>query len=774
MKGMQDAGIMACAKHFPGHGDVAVDSHLDLPVINKTKQQLDSTELMPFRELINAGIQSMMIAHLSVPVLDTGSHRATSISKNSVTGLLRDELRFTGLTFTDALEMKGVAKYFPGGVVSVEALIAGNDMLCLPENLDSTIQAVKAAIGENRLSWDDIYSKVKKVLLAKYNLGLSKLKPIDTNNLLVDLNAKTYAINQKIAKQSITVLKLAQGKDDLKLLIKPGKKIAYVGIGSAALNNFGKRMAEDFNADTFLFSWKDGDTKADSIFEIIDNTKYDAVVIGINEFSNRLTDNYKITPASISLWRRLNKPNSISFVFGNVLALANYCNANALVACYQDDNITQRTAADLLQGKISATGKLPVKVCNYLTGYGIEITATKNGAGQIRKQKLQSIDSIINDAIAQKAFPGAVVLAAKDGEIIYHKAFGHTTYESNYAESISHIFDLASVTKVSATTISVMKLYEQGKLSLHKKIGDYLPWVKGSDKENLSIEDILLHQAGLFPFIPFYKETIDTVTGIPLPGIYTDKPKPGYTVRVAENMYMRNDWQDTMINRILKSPLTRHGHYVYSDNDFIFLGKIVEEISGMTLDQYVQKNFYSKMSMATTGFKPRERFAVNRIVPTETEKHFRQQTTQGDVHDEGASMFGGVAGHAGLFSDAYDLAMLYQMLLDGGVFNKQRFLKIETIKKFTDYGAKNSRRGLGFDKPEKDNEIRKDPYPSVLASPQTFGHTGFTGTCVWVDPMYNLVYIFLSNRVTPTRNNSLITQLQVRGKILDALIEVVK
>ena len=774
MKGMQDAGIMACAKHFPGHGDVDVDSHLDLPIINKTKQQLDSTELMPFREIINAGVGSVMVAHLSVPVLDSAEHRATSISKNAVTGLLRDELGFKGLTFTDALEMKGVAKYFPGGVISVEALVAGNDMLCLPEDVGQTITAVKNAIDENKLTWDDINSKVKKVLLAKYNLGLGNLKPIDTNNLLEELNAKTDDIRIKIAKQSITVLKQAAGKTNTILPIPPGKKVAYVAIGNPVLNEFGKRVMIDYRADGFIFSWKDGDDRAESIFEDVEKGKYDVVIININDFSNKPTDNYQITPASVALWRKLNKANSISFVFGNVLASANYCNANTLVACYQDDDITQIAAADFLQGKTGATGKLPVRVCNFPTGYGIEIAAPQIGNGQIKKQQLASIDSIVNDAIARKAFPGAVVLAAKDGEIIYHKAFGHTTYDSNKADNINDIFDLASVTKISATTVSIMKLYEQGKISLKKKLGDYLPWVKGTDKAGLFIDDILLHEVGLTPTIFFYKETVDSATGIPNPAIYSKQPKDGFTVRVAENLYLRNDWQDTMLKRIVKSPPPRVGRYSYSDNDFIFLGKIVEQISGMTLDKYVQKNFYSRMSMATTGFKPRDKFPVSRIIPTETEKHFRQQTMQGDVHDEGASMFGGVAGHAGLFSDAYDLATLYQMILNGGELNGERFLKPETIKLFTAYHSKDSRRAYGFDKPEKDNAIRKDPYPSVLASPQTFGHTGFTGTCVWVDPKYNLVYIFLSNRVNPTRNNSLITQLQVRGKIQDVLIEAIK
>jgi beta-N-acetylhexosaminidase len=331
------------------------------------------------------------------------------------------------------------------------------------------------------------------------------------------------------------------------------------------------------------------------------------------------------------------------------------------------------------------------------------------------------------------------------------------------------IFDLASVTKISATLISIMKLYDEGRIGLKNTLGDYLPWVRGTDKAHLEIDDILMHQAGLVPFIAFYKETIDPVSGIPNPAIYSDHSKPGFSVRVAENLYIRNDWEDTLRNRILKSPLGPRNKYVYSDNDFIFLGKIVEQLSGMPLDQYVQKNFYRPMGMWTTGFKPRERFPLNRIVPTESEKYFRRQTTQGDVHDEGASLFGGVAGHAGLFSNAYDLSMLYQMLLNGGELNGERYIRKETIDLFSEYHSKVSRRGYGFDKPEKDNQMRKDPYPSLLASPFTYGHTGFTGTCVWVDPKYDLVYIFLSNRVNPTRDNSKLSTLGVRGKIQDAI-----
>jgi beta-N-acetylhexosaminidase len=774
MKGMQDAGIMACAKHFPGHGDVDVDSHYDLPVINKTRKQLDSMELVPFRAVFDAGIGSVMIAHLSIPSIDNTPNRATSISKKSVTDLLRTDMGYEGLTFTDALEMKGVTKYFPGGRISVESLIAGNDMLCLPESVETSIEAIKKAIADKKLSWDDMNAKVKKVLLSKFNLGLNQTQFVDTKNLVEELNAKTDAIRYEVAKNGITVLaqagNTASRTDYAQIPVIGKKKVAYIGIGSTELNAFGKRMQEDLGAEVFLFSYKDGKKKADEILQDVKKDgKYDAIIVGVHNYSLKPMDNFNISPAAISLYKELNFIKTITLTFGNVLATKNFCDAWTLVACYQDDAITQQAAADLVEGKIVSMGKLPVSVCHFKFGDGVVHGGIKPVRAYIPKEKLEVVDSIVKDALAQKAFPGCVILAAYKGEIVYHKAFGNYEYGQSPAMSPESIFDLASVTKVSATTVSVMKLYEEGKLELNKTIGDYLPWTKGTNKAGLTIKDILLHQAGLTPFITFYKETIDASTSTPNPAIYSAASKPGFGVRVAENLYLRNDWQDTMFNRILKSPLGPKNKYVYSDNDFIFLGKIVEAISGLTLDQYTQKSFYNKMGMYSTGFKPRNRFQMECLVPTETDNYFRQQTTRGDVHDEGASMFGGVAGHAGLFSNAYDLSLLYQMLLNGGELNGERYLKPETIQLFTAYNSKVSRRGLGFDKPEKDNKIRREPYPSSLASPQTFGHTGFTGTCVWVDPATDLVYIFLSNRVYPTRNNNKLGQMLIRGKIQDAL-----
>jgi len=362
-----------------------------------------------------------------------------------------------------------------------------------------------------------------------------------------------------------------------------------------------------------------------------------------------------------------------------------------------------------------------------------------------------------------------VVLVAKDGKIVYHKAYGSYTYDKAEAVNTESIFDMASVTKVCATTISVMRLYDEGKLDLKKKLGDYLPWVIGSNKENLTIENILLHQAGLVAYIPFYKETIDSA-GVPKPQFYNTLKNDSFSIRVANNLYMRTDWRDTLYKRILESPLGRTGKYVYSDNDFIFLGKIVEAISRQPLNEYVESAFYRPMGLTTAGFKPLEQYPLQRIIPTEQEKQFRLQLLRGDVHDPGASMFGGVAGHAGLFSNAYDLAMIMQMLLNGGTINGKRYLQEETINLFTAYHSNSSRRGYGFDKPEKDNRTRPDPYPNLSASPQTFGHTGYTGTCVWADPKYDMLFIFLSNRVNPLGGeNTKLLRMNVRTNIQEAV-----
>jgi len=777
MKGMQDNGVMACAKHFPGHGDVSVDSHYDLPIINKSMAQLDSLELYPFRQIFNAGIGSVMIAHLSIPAIDNTPNKPTSISKNNVTGLMRDQLGYQGLTFTDALEMQGVKKYYPDGAASVESLVAGNDMLCLPGDVPLAIAKIKDAIATKKLSWADIELHCKKVLLAKYQYGLTQFTPVNTDNLTNDLNSKVPAMRRLIAENALTVLRKTDNVFfPMTAPAKPiANDVAYVSIGNSADNAFATRVRAEYGATVFYFPYNQD---AATVATLVDSVKqFKKVIIGIHNYARAPLNNFGISKAAVDLATQLQQQtNSISFIFGNCYAVKNWCAAKNIIACYEDDDIIQNTAIDLLQGKIPAKGRLPVTVCDeFKFGYGITtagffLPRANPDEVSLDPVKINAVDSIVNDGIEKGAYPGGVVLVVKDGKIAYHKSYGYTTYDKTAPVQLESIFDMASCTKICATTISIMKLYDEGKIDLEKPLGDYLPWVKGTNKEHLLIKNILLHQAGLVAYIPFYRETIDS-SGKPLPKYYSTKQTDSFKIRVAENLFMRNDWRDTLYKRILQSKLGETGKYIYSDNDFIFLGKVVEALSGQTLDEYAKKEFYTPLALTTAGFKPREHFALDRIIPTEKEKTFRLQLLDGDVHDPGAAMFGGVSGHAGLFSNAYDLAVIMQMLLNGGTFNGKRYLNESTVKLFTAYHSDISRRGYGFDKPEKDNATRPEPYPCLSASPQTFGHTGYTGTCVWADPANNLIFIFLSNRVNPDGGdvNKKILNMNIRPKVHEAI-----
>jgi beta-N-acetylhexosaminidase len=772
MRGMQDAGVMACAKHFPGHGDVSVDSHLDLPVINKSRAELDSLELYPFQRLIKEGVGSVMVAHLSIPAIDNTANKPTSISYNSVTKVLRKDLGFNGLTFTDALEMKGLTKYYPDGEASLQAVLAGNDMLCLPGDIPGSIEKIKKAINRKKITWKEIDTRVKRILHAKYKYGLANWQPINTNNLTADLNSKTVEMRRLIAENAITLLR---NEDPALFPLATGKRVAYVGFGLTRDNVFARRVREDYNAQVYYFDYNLDQNKVRPMLELFEN-RYDVVIIGVHNYARYPANNFGISGAAQALIEGLQRQQkTIISVFGNPYAIKDMCNSRVVIACYEDDDVTQSTAADLIYGRFLAKGKLPVTVCAEFK-YGDGIIAKRllpavspDELGFQSAKMAKEIDSIVTDAIAQKAIPGAVVLVAKDGKIAYERAFGYLTYDSTEATYPETIYDMASVTKIMATTLAVMKLYDEGKLDLQKTIGDYLPWVKGTDKAPLKLWDVLLHQAGLKAWIPFYRETIDTLNnGSVNYNIYGRGRDSIHTVRVAENVYMRSDWVDTMYKRILQSELGPTGKYIYSDNDYIFLGIIIEQITGMTLDEYVRKTFYEKLDLKYTGFKPRDRFPVNYIAPTENEALFRQQLIRGDVHDPGAAMFGGVAGHAGLFSNAYELAVLAQLLVNGGVLNGQNMFKRSTIQYFTEYHSDISRRGLGFDKPEKDNATRREPYPTLSASPLTYGHTGFTGTCFWVDPKYNLVFIFLSNRVNSPDAGKFL-RMSIRPKVHEAV-----
>jgi len=770
MKGMQDNGVMATAKHFPGHGDVTVDSHKDLPVITKSKAALDSLELAPFKALIDAGIESVMVAHLSVPAIDDRPKYATSISPKAVNDLLKKELGFKGISVTDAMDMKAIANYFPQGEANVQAILAGNDMLCLPGDIGQSIQKVRAAVKERRIKRADINARVRKILTAKYKYGLSSFQPIDTTNIVADLNQSVATINTAMAAQSLTFLR-ATNSPEL------NNKTAYLAINAKPTNALTNVIASNYGVKVFHTKGKD----ANELALINDSLKsYDQVIIGLHGYNRRPANHFEIPAATLQFLNGMGHENWIHLIFGNPYAVSDFSKINNILLAYEDTKYSHIAAQKWLEGKAQASGILPVTISTGLD-YGMlseapvkkKILTEQCLPAIIDQTKLAVIDSIVADAILQEAIPGCQVLVAKDNQIVFNKSYGTIAGANTPNVTNATLYDLASVTKTSATTVAIMKLVDEGKVAIEKTIGDYLPWVKGNPKAKIKLKELLLHEAGLYPYIKFYESLLDKSGNID-PKWIVPVQDASHQLMVTPGKYLANHFMDSIRIKILNSPISAPGKYVYSDNDFIFLGNIVEQVTGMNLQEYCTKTFYGPMQMRTTGFLPLNRTEKSNIAASELDNYFRKELIQGSVHDEGASTMGGIAGHAGLYSNATDLAKLYMMLLNNGIWDGQAYLKTETIKKFTSYQSENSRRGLGFDKTAKDNASSKDPYPSLSAPTSVFGHTGFTGTCVWADPDNQLLYIFLSNRVYPTRDNKAFSKLNLRAKIQEQIYQAIK
>jgi len=770
MKGMQDNGIMATAKHFPGHGDVTVDSHLDIPLITKTREQLDAMEMIPFKALIDAGIESIMVAHLSVPSIDNTPNLATSLSAKAVHGILKNELGFKGLSITDALDMKAITNYFPQGEANVQAIIAGNDMLCLPGDIEQTIQKIRTAIKEKRISRDDIRKRVLKVLAIKYKHGLYKQQVIDTVNITADLNKSVTAIKEKMASQSLTFI----NNNTTQPILNKNKKTVFVALNQSQENSLTKQLAEQFQVKIIFV----GAGELDQLQNLKKRlTEYDQVLIGLHNYNKRPAKHFEIPTPIITFLQEEHPSSWLHLIFGNPYAVADFNKIENILFAYEDNIFTQNAVLQWLQGKTQATGKLPVTVSDNLTmgaTYKNESAPFQPPAqAQVASlgidiSKLSIIDSIVEDAIRKKAIPGCQILVAKNNTVVFNKAYGKIAGAQSAPVTLETSYDLASLTKVSATTVSIMKLVEQRKIDINKTIGDYLPWVVGNEKAKITLKDLLLHQAGLFPFIKFY-ESLMKPDGSFIDNLVVSVSDKDHHKMITPTKYLLDSWMDTIQYKILKSPITTAGKYVYSDNDFIFLGQIVEQVSGMNLNEYTTQNFYSPLGMTSTGFLPLQKTSLDKIAASEVDDYYRHELLQGVVHDEGASVMGGIAGHAGLFSNATDLAKLYEMLLNKGEWGGKKYFEPATVAHFTSYNTENSRRGLGFDKPEKNNTSLKDPYPSLSVSPATFGHTGFTGTCVWADPEHALLFIFLANRVYPTRNNKAFNELNLRPVIQEAI-----
>lgn len=771
MKGMEDNGVLACAKHFPGHGDTDVDSHLDLPVINHSRERLDSIELMPFRVLSQKGVGSVMVAHLHVPALDPRKNRPTTLSRNTVTNLLKEEIGFDGLVFTDALEMKGVTKHFASGQVEAEALVAGNDVLVLPEDMEAAISEIKKYMADGRLSKAQVEQSIRKILRAKYRLGLTKYTLIPVENVREDVNNKqALALKRKLYENALT---LVRNKENMLPFGKLNIEIASLAIGSASLTPFQDRLdsytkIEHFNSGS--------EVPANLLNKLKDK---DVVIVSLHDMSAFASRGYGITQSAKDLIGNLSKETKVVLVvFGTPYSLQYFDYADWVLEAYEEDPIAQDLAAQALFGGIPVTGKLPI-TASERSPYGAGVTiekATRFGYTApeevgLNPETLARIDTIAQEAIAAKATPGCVVLVAKDGQVVYEKAFGTHAYSEKEPVQVNDIYDLASVTKVASTTLAIMKLYDEGKIDIDKSLGFYLPELRGTNKANLSIRDVMTHRAGLLSWIPFYKQTVvkSRRKYIPSSRYYHKYKDSRYNVPVTEKLFMRKDYVETMWKQIYATRLNGNNNYRYSDLGFYLLSKVVQQVTEKPIDQYVAEEIYAPLGLENITYNPWQKFPLDRVVPTEEDHYFRNQRVQGYVHDMGAAMLGGVSGHAGLFSDANDLAVLMQMLLQHGQYGNQQWIDSSTVRIFTRREPMSTRTGIGFDL-FKTNPNMKRGMPEQ-ASGRTFGHIGFTGTCAWVDPVNNIVYVFLANRTYPSMNNYKINRLGIRSRILAAVYD---
>lgn len=778
MKGMQDNGVLATAKHFPGHGDTDSDSHKTLPTVKSSRQRLDTLELYPFKELFSQGLGSIMVAHLSIPALDTTPNQASTLTKKIVTGLLKDTLGFKGLVFTDALNMKGVSKFYKPGEVDVKALVAGNDVLLFPEDVPTAIKKIKEAIDSGSISQEEIDKRCMKILLVKQWTGLDHYKKINFKNLYEDLNTtKAELINRKLTEASLTLL---QNKNNIiPLQNLDTLKIASLSLGYKDVNIFQQTLSNYAPVKHFGI---DKDAKQEAFDTVLTKLKnYNLVIVHINNTNNKPDKDFGLTPRVMAMLKAVMKQSKVIVnVAANPYILAKMDSlqfAEGLIMSYEDNDYSASYSAQLIFGGVAASGKLPITPSPYFTvGTGIQTKVTRfkytipEELGADSKA-LSKIDSIALKGIKDKVYPGCQVLVAKNGKVIYQKSFGYHTYENKISVKNDDLYDIASITKIAASTASIMKLVDEKKINLDERLCTYLPQLEGSNKQNIVLREMLTHQAGLRDWIPFWTKTMSK--GIYKEGIYNSTPNDFFTKRVAAGLYINNNYEDTIYKQIIESPLKEPGKYVYSDLGYYFLKKIIEQETKNALNVYVQNKFYTPLGLTTMGYKPLARFELDRIVPTEFDAKFRKQLVHGDVHDQGAAMLGGVGGHAGLFSDANDLAVMMQLFLNKGEYGGKRYIDSATINEFTKCQyCKDNRRAIGFDKPEMNPD--KDSPVCGCVSYMSFGHTGFTGTLAWADPANQLVYIFLSNRVYPDADDNKLAKSGIRTKIQEVIYDAVK
>jgi len=775
-KGLEEMGVMPCIKHFPGHGDTDTDSHHALPVMNQTRERLDTLELYPFASLVRAGIPAVMAAHLHIPNLDSTQNLPASLSPKIIKGILRDSLNFDGLVFTDALNMQGVAHHFNPGEVSVKALQAGVDVLLMPENITRSFEAIQKALDTGDLTEKQIDTHVKRILLAKYKLGLTAPYRVSTDNLIKDLNPyEAELLRKKLYESALT---LAKNQDQaLPLENLENRKIAYIQIGGSKDNLFERTLRK--YADIDVYYLPRSFSANDRLKLLKETANYNTLITGLFDMSAHSKHNYGLNRETLLLCEKMAQRNATSIltIFGSPYSLQFFGQEDAILVAYEPAKEPQRAAAAAIFGGLRVDGRLPITASpQFREGTG-EIIATPIRFGfsypeekGLHGPTLGKIDSLVNYYIQRKAMPGCAVLVVKNNDIVYEKGFGLTQPYGMSIDPYFHIYDLASITKIAATTLSVMRLVDQGRLNLDRAISYYLPELRGTGVGTLTARRLLQHTAGLPGWVPFYRDTYKNARQTQLdPFYYSVRPTLKHETRIGPRLYLNSAVQDSIWEHIKSLPVRRTTRMRYSDVGMIIMARVVETVTRQSLDDFAQYNFYRPLGMSETLFNPALQGWQDRCPPTERDDYWRFNTIKGYVHDPASALMGGVSGHAGLFANVYDLAKLMLMLKNDGRYGGRFYIKGSTIREFTKQQLSSSRRGLGFDKPEVFRG-RSNPV-SEYASPHTFGHTGFTGTCVWADPQHDLVYVFLSNRTFPTQRNTTLIRENVRTKIMDTLYE---
>jgi len=773
MKGMQSAGVLANAKHFPGHGDTEKDSHKTLPTINFSKQRIDSIELYPYKRLIQEGLSSVMVAHLNVPALESRKNFPSSLSKNIVTNLLQEDLGFNGLIFTDALNMKGATNFQKAGEIELAAFLAGNDVLLISGNIPKAHELLVASYNEGTITEARLMRSVKKILYAKYKVGLQNYQAVELENLVEDLNAPVdNVLYEEAMENALTVLK----NDRLIIPIKELEtvKIAYVEFGDDSGESFYNQLKKYSKVD-----W----VKAKTLKDYIDQLKaYDLVIVGFHKSNTNPWKDYKFTDTETTWLYEIARQNKVILdVFARPYALLDLTaitNFEGIIMSYQNSKVMQELSAQLIFGTRNSMGFLPVSLGeNFPLGTTNFIRTTKRlqyGTPEsvgLNSEKLLKIDSLAQVGLKGDMMPGAQILVARKGKVVYQKTFGYHTQEKKIKVSEDDIYDVASLTKILATLPLVIELVDDKEISLNTTISELLPEFKGSNKENITLIKMLSHYARIKAWIPYYIGTLDSLKK-PDKQFYKKEKSAVYKYQVADKMYMRLDLKDSIYKQIKDSELYSRLRYKYSDLPYYILKEYLERHYEMPMQDIVQERLYKHLGANNTTYNPLDKFPKNIIPPTEEDNYFRMQKVQGYVHDQGAAMLGGVSGHAGIFSNVNDIAKIMQMYLWKGFYGNIRYFDSETFNLFNtcNYCSKDVRRGVGFDKPQLD-----EVGPTCgCVSMSSFGHSGFTGTFTWADPEEEIIYVFLSNRTYPDAENRKIIKNDLRSNIQQVIYDAIE